>query len=149
MVKYTSIRVLLALSCLLGLELEQIDVKTAFLHRELEETIYMSQPEGSIKKGDENKVCLLKKSLYGLKHLPRQWYKRFDSFMLSNSFKRSNYDCYVYMKDVKNVKDEKVVHKIYLLLYVDDMLIASKDMKAISDLKRLLGKEFDMKDLGK
>ena len=51
--------------------------------------------------------------------------------MLSNSFKRSNYDCYVYMKDVKNVKDEKVIHKIYLLLYVDDMLIARKDMKAI------------------
>ena len=60
------------------LELEQLDVKTAFLHGMLDETIYMQQHPGLIKKGEENKVCLLLKSLYGLKESPRQWYKRFD-----------------------------------------------------------------------
>ena len=63
----TSIRMLLALVALQDLELEQLDVKTAFLHGELEEQIYMQQPEGFIVPGKEDYVCRLKKSLYGLK----------------------------------------------------------------------------------
>ena len=78
------------------LELEQLDVKTVFLHGELEKEIYMDQPEGFIVLGKENFVCKLKKSLYELKQSPRQWYKRFDSFMLSHGFKRSKYDRAVY-----------------------------------------------------
>ena len=66
-VKHTSIRMLLAIVAQFDLELEQIDVKTAFLHGELEEKIYIKQPEVYIQEGKENKVCLLKKSLYGLK----------------------------------------------------------------------------------
>lgn len=66
-VKHTSIRVLLAVVAKLDWELEQLDVKTAFLHGDLEETIYMHQPQGFVKPGEENKVFLLKKSLYGLK----------------------------------------------------------------------------------
>ena len=66
-VKHTSIRVLLAFVNQYDLELEQMDVKTAFLHGNLEERILMAQPEGFVKKGDEGNVCLLKKSLYGLK----------------------------------------------------------------------------------
>ena len=104
------------------LELEKLDVKTAFLHRELEEEIYMDQPEGCIVPGKENFVCKLKKSLYGLKQSPRQWYKRFDSFMLSHGFKKSEYDSSVYIKIVDG-------SPIYLLLYVDDMLIAAKSRK--------------------
>jgi len=74
-----------------NLELEQLDVKTAFLHGDLEEQIYMKQPEGFEVVGKEDHVCLLKKSLYGLKKSPRQWYKKFDSFMASINFSRSNY----------------------------------------------------------
>ena len=66
-VKYSSIRVLLVLVTKYDMELEQLDVKTAFLHGKLEEEIYMSQPEGFVEKGKEDHVCLLKKSLYGLK----------------------------------------------------------------------------------
>ena len=71
----------------LEFELEQLDVKTVFLHGELEEEIYMDQPEGFIVQGKENYVCKLKKSLYGLKQSPRQRYKMFDSFMLLHGFK--------------------------------------------------------------
>jgi hypothetical protein len=69
-------------------ELEQLDVKTAFLHGDLED-IYMDQPKGFAVPGKEDYVCRMKKSLYGLKQSPRQWYKRFDSFMISNGFQRS------------------------------------------------------------
>eukprot|EP00253_Pinus_taeda_P028006 PITA_28006 len=72
-VKISSIRVILGLVSTLNLECEQLDVKTAFLHGELEEEIYMEQPEGFIEKGKEGLVCRLKKSLYGLKQEPQQW----------------------------------------------------------------------------
>ena len=66
-VKHTSIRLILAIVAIQDLALEQLDVKTAFLHGSLNEEIYMSQPEGYFFQGDEDKVCLLKKSLYCLK----------------------------------------------------------------------------------
>ncbi|KAG8481237.1 hypothetical protein CXB51_026062 [Gossypium anomalum] len=91
-VKHSSIRALLGIVAMHDLELEQLDVKTAFLHGELEEDIYMQQPEGFYSFRKRGYVCLLKKSLYGLKQSPRQWYKRFDSFMTSHDFKRSSFD---------------------------------------------------------
>ena len=127
---------------LFDLELEQLDVKTAFLHGELEETIYMHQPEGYVVQGKEEHVCLLNKSLYGLKQSPRQWYKRFDSFMLDHGYSRSKYDSCVYHR--KSLEGSF----IYLFLYVDDMLIASKSMQEINRLKSQLSATFEMKDLG-
>ena len=73
MVKHTSIRTVLSLVAYFDMELEQMDVKTAFLHDELEETVYMVQPEGFTQHGQERLVCKLKKSLYGSKKSPRQW----------------------------------------------------------------------------
>ncbi|KAG8485910.1 hypothetical protein CXB51_020233 [Gossypium anomalum] len=141
-VKHSSIRALLGIVAMHDLELEQLDVKTAFLHGELKEDIYMQQPEGFIVLEKEDYVCLLRKSLYGLKQSPRQWYKRFDSFMTSYDFKRSSLDSCVYFK--KN-SDSSFV---YLLLYVDDMLIAAKDKGEIRKVKVQLSEEFKMKDLG-
>ena len=74
-VKHSSIRILLALVAQLNLELAQLDVKTAFLHGDLKEEIYMTQPEGHKVVVKDDWVCKLNKSLYGLKHSPRQWYK--------------------------------------------------------------------------
>ena len=102
------------------LELEQLDVKTAFLHGELEEDIYMAQPDGFQVPGKEKYVCRLKKSLYGLKQSPRQWYKRFDTYMIQLGYNRSPYDCCVYHNKATNGSF------IYLVLYVDDMLIAAE-----------------------
>ena len=73
----------------MNLEVEQLDVKTAFLHGDLEEEIYMHQPEGFVEKGKEHLVCRLKKSLYGLKQTPRQWYRKFDSFMTDQGYHKT------------------------------------------------------------
>lgn len=102
----------------------------------------MNQPEGFVEKGKERKVCLLKKALYGLKQSPRQWNKKFDEFMKTQDFRRSLYDPCVY------IKGSEVSHMIYLLIYVDDMLIASKDLCKIKELKENLKNRFEMKDLG-
>nr|GEV84704.1 retrovirus-related Pol polyprotein from transposon TNT 1-94 [Tanacetum cinerariifolium] len=138
-VRYTSIRAILALTTCKDYELEQLDVKTTFLHEILEEVIYMKQPPG-YEQG--NKVCLLKKFLYGLKQSLRQWYKRFNEYMLNNEFKRSSYDNCVYYRHYAPSE------YIYLLLYVDDMLIGCKSKAEIGSTKSLLKKEFDMKELG-
>ena len=87
-VKMTTIRLVLSMVAAENLELHQLDVKTAFLHGDLEEEIYMEQPEGYTAKGDEGLVCRLKKSLYGLKQAPRQWYKKFDGYMFEIGFTR-------------------------------------------------------------
>ena len=72
--KVTSIRLLLSVAAAFDFEIEQMDVKTSFLHGDLEEEIYMKQPEGFMVKGKKELVCRLKKSLYGLKQSPRMWY---------------------------------------------------------------------------
>ena len=126
----------------MDLELEQIDVKTAFLHGDLKEKIYMTQLEGFEVEGKEQLVCRLKKSIYGLKQAPRQWYKKFDSFMVSHEHRRTAADHCVYIRKFGNGKF------IILLLYVDDMLIVKQDSKMIDKLKRDMSKTFDMKDLG-
>ena len=74
-VKHCSIRILMAIVNQFNLELEQMDVKTTFLHGDLQETIYMEQPKGFVE--DKSRVCLLKKSLYRLKQIPKQWYHRY------------------------------------------------------------------------
>ena len=133
---------MLSIAAMLDHELEQRDVKIAFLHGDLEEELYMSQPEGFMKKGAEQQVCLLKKSLYGLKQSPRQWYKKFDEFMMQQGFQRSKFDSCVYFTAIKNKS------LMYFLIYVDDMLIASNDKSEIDALKRQLNKRFSMKNLG-
>jgi hypothetical protein len=140
-VKHSSIHILLALVAQFDLELAQLDVKTVFLHGDLEEEIYMSQPDGFKVTGKENWACKLKKSLYGLKQSPRQWYKRFDKFMTEYGYTRSQFDNCVYFRKFLDGSF------IYLLLYVDDMLIASKSKVEIDRLKAQLRTEFEMKDL--
>ncbi|CAA7051375.1 unnamed protein product [Microthlaspi erraticum] len=84
-----SLRIILALVAQYDLELHQMDVKTAFLNGDLEEEVYMCQPEGFIIEGQENMVCKLKKSIYGLKQASRQWYLKFDEIITKFGFKEN------------------------------------------------------------
>eukprot|EP00253_Pinus_taeda_P021795 PITA_21795 len=138
----TSIRTILSLVIVEDLHLEQIDVKTTFLHGGLEEEIYMQQPQGYEVKGKEKLVCRLKKSLYGLKQAPRQWYLKFDKFMSEQGYTRCQSDHYVYLKEKNDGS------YIILLLYVDDMLVVGSNMQEINVLKIKLENSFAMKDLG-
>ena len=81
-----TIRVLFALAASYGLHVHQIDVKTAFLYVELEEEIYMEQPDGFVVLGEENKVGRLIKFLYSLKQTPKQWHEKFDTTLTSAGF---------------------------------------------------------------
>jgi hypothetical protein len=139
--KLTSIRFILSIAAAFDLEVEQMDVKTTFLHGDLEEEIYMKQPEGFVVKGKKELVCKLKKSLYGLKQSPRMWYQKFDTYILGLGFVRSRADHCVYSKQVGN-------HFIYVVLYVDDMLLVGNNMDVIKEVKSQLSSKFDMKDLG-
>ena len=100
--RITSIRMLIAIASLYNMDIHQMDVKTAFLNGELDEEIYMEQPEGFVVEGQENKVCRLVKSLYGLKQVPKQWHEKFDHTMLSHGFKINECDKCVYIKTFSN-----------------------------------------------
>ena len=117
-----------------------MDVKTKFLHADLEEEIYMKKPEGFMVKGNKELVCRLKKSLYGLKQSPRMWYQKFDTYIRGLGFTRSKEDHCVYFKLIGD-------RVIYLFLYVDDMLLIGNDKEIIQDLKTQLFSKFDMMDI--
>ena len=116
-----------------------MDVKSAFLHGDLHEEIYMEQPPGYVQ-NNSSLVCLLNKSLYGLKQALRAWYAKMDSFLLDTGFSRFHSDPNVYTKKVGN-------HLIILVLYVDDLILTSSDPKILTHVKSSLKKNFKMSDL--
>ena len=139
--RLTTIRVLLSLAASYGLIVHQMDVKTAFLNGELEEEIYMDQPDGFVVKGEERKVCKLLKSLYGLKQAPKQWHEKFDRTLTSAGFVINEADRCVYYRHGGG-------DSVILCLYVDDILIFGTSMIVINEVKSFLSNSFDMKDLG-
>jgi hypothetical protein len=137
-VKLASIRILLAIAAVFGLEIHQMDVVTAFLAGDLEQEIYMEQPEG-YEMGGQDIVCRLIKSLYGLKQAPRVWNQRIRRYLKSVGFNQTYSDPCVYVN-----RDTGVL----IAMWVDDLIIFGKDMTSIQDLKAVLNKEYEMKDLG-
>uniref|UniRef100_A0A2N9F1H7 Reverse transcriptase Ty1/copia-type domain-containing protein n=1 Tax=Fagus sylvatica TaxID=28930 RepID=A0A2N9F1H7_FAGSY len=138
--RITSIRVLIALASIYKLVVHQMDVKIAFLNGNLDEEVYMNQPEGFVLLGNERKVCKLVKSLYGLKQAPKQWHEKFDTVILANSFKHNGADKCVYFKFT-------VEYGVIVCLYVDDMLIFGTNMLGVCETKKYLASMFKMKDL--
>nr|KAJ0215080.1 hypothetical protein LSAT_V11C300102060 [Lactuca sativa] len=140
--RISTIRLLLALTAIHNLVIHRMDVKTAFLNGDLDEEIYMKQPEGFVMPGNEHKVCKLKKSLYGLKQAPKQWHQKFDDVVLSNGFALNQADKCVYSKFDTSGKG------VMICLYVDDMLIFGTDLEQVDKTKKFLSSSFDMKDMG-
>ena len=136
-----SIRILLSIVVHYDYKIWQIDVKTAFLNDNLEEEIYMMQPEGFIAKNQEHMVCKLKRSIYGLKQTSTSWNIRFDQAIKSFGFEQNLDESCVYKRH-----RDKVV--IFLVLYVVDILLIGNDIGVMSSVKVWLLSQFDMKDLG-
>ena len=139
--KKDSLRIIMALVAHYDLELHQMDVKTAFLNGDLEEEVYMDQPQGFETTGKESLVCKWKKSIYGLKQTSRQWYSKFNNTILSYGFVENTIDTCIYMKVTGS-------QFVILVLYVDDILLAANDKGMLRDVKAFLSKNFEMKDMG-
>ena len=138
--KWATIRAILALAAIEDMELESVDISSAFLNGVLEEEVYMEQPEG-FHQGARDDFLLLLKGLYGLKQAPNIWHKKLNSVLLTLNFKQvlCEHSVWVYEKD-----DVKVIVPVF----VDDMTIASHSKNAILQLKSDLKKHFKIHDLG-
>jgi hypothetical protein len=137
-VSHDSFRILKSTVATLDLEMVQLDVKTAFLYGDLEEEIYLEQPEGFVVAGHETEVCRLKRSIYGLKQASHVWSARFSAFLHQQEFKQSDADpCFF----IRKRKDETT----FLIIYVDDGIIASNQPSSITDLLTALKEEFEIR----
>lgn len=138
--RITTFRFLIILANQYNLLLHHMDVQTAYLNGILEEEIYMRVPEGV--KAEKGQVCRLNKSLYGLKQSARCWFERFDGVLKEHGFRNSLVDRCLYFLDRGNIHVN-----IYVVLYVDDLLIATADKKTMINFKIYLMNHFKMKDL--
>ncbi|GJW50818.1 retrotransposon protein, putative, ty1-copia subclass [Tanacetum coccineum] len=136
-----AITILIAIVAFYDSEIWQMDVKTAFLNRYLSEEVYMLQPKDFVNPKFPNRVCKLKRSIYGLKQASRQCNKRFDDEIKKFSFSQNHDEPCVYMKASGS-------YVTFLILYVDDILIMGNNIPMLQDLKSYLGRCFTMKDLG-
>lgn len=137
-----TIRLLLALAAKNCWEVHHLDVKTAFLNGEIQEEVYVTQPEGFVKRGKEHLVYKLLKALYGLKQAPRAWYSKLNECLLNIGFVRCPYDQAVY---TKKMGDDVLI----VAVYVDDLLITGTSTRIIKEFKEQMASKFDMSDLGK
>lgn len=138
-VRYASIRFLISIAVQFDMEIHQMDAVTAFLQGDLGDEIYMQQPE--FFNDGSSKVCLLRKSIYGLKQASRIWNIKFSNVLTTAGYVRSTLDPCVYFKFVGH-------RKILISIYVDDVLIFSNCTELRSELRNILMTNFKMKDLG-
>ena len=143
--KLVTVKMLLSLAAIHGWSLTQLDVTNVFLHGGLMEKVYMSLPPGyTCREGKHlpsNAVCRLHKSIYGLKQASRQWFHKFSNDLLSEGFVQSTSDHTLFTK-------HQDTSFLALLIYVDDIIIASNDQLVVDTLKHTLNCKFKMKDLG-
>jgi len=135
------VRLLLAMAANRGWQVHHLDVKSAFLHGELEEEVYVSQPEGYVVEGKEQYVLKLSKALYGLRQAPRAWNVRLDRSLKKLKFRRCASEQTVYTRGVGK-------SAIILGVYVDDLIVTGEDPAEIKEFKEQMTKEFEMSDLG-
>ncbi|GJZ76803.1 ribonuclease H-like domain-containing protein [Tanacetum coccineum] len=140
-VKPGTIRTVLSLATSRHWPVHQLDVKNAFLHGDLSETVYMHQPPGFRDSVHPDYVCLLQRSLYGLKQAPRAWFQRFASYITRVGFHHSRCDSSLFI--YRQGSDTA-----YLLLYVDDIILTASSQTFLQQVIGWLHQEFSMTDLG-
>jgi len=140
-VKPATIRSVLSIAASRTWPIHQLDVKNAFLHGHLEETVYCQQPPGFVDPGAPDHVCRLQKSLYGLKQAPRAWYQRFATFIRQLGFIASTSDTSLFIL-------REGTSLAYLLLYVDDIVLTASSSALLQRIMTWLSSEFAMTDLG-
>lgn len=139
-VRHSTLRLLFAISVKLGLDITQLDVKTAYLNGHLKEEIYMCAPEGFVSEMS-GKILKLKKAVYGLKQSALAWYERIRDVLCKNNYKNCTQEPCIFTKMCNDVK-------IIIAVYVDDFLIFSNSKNETEKLKCILNSEFEIKDLG-
>ncbi|XP_019168035.1 PREDICTED: uncharacterized protein LOC109163785 [Ipomoea nil] len=140
-VKPTTVRLLLSLAISRGWVIRQLDVHNAFLNGNLAETVYMRQPPGYEDQSRPDDVCLLQRSLYGLKQAPRAWFNRLHAFLVSVGFSPSKNDVSLFIYTRASIC-------LYLLVYVDDILVMGSDASCVTRLLTDLASEFKIRDMG-
>ena len=137
-------RILLHLSAKQGHVMHQFDVKTALLHSPIEEEVYLEQPQEFVKRGSDGEklVCRLNKSIYGLKQVANNWYKELENFLLREGFTRGKNDHCLFA-------GSEAEDHTFILVWVDDIIVASRSMTVISDFKKALEATFHMEDRGR
>ncbi|KAJ4769875.1 Retroelement pol polyprotein-like [Rhynchospora pubera] len=138
--KMVTVRTFLAVAVARGWELHQMDVHNAFLHGDLHEEVYMRLPPG-FSSQHPGKVCRLRKSLYGLRQAPRMWFSKLNAVLQAYGFIQSYADYSLFTLERKDIS-------LAILVYVDDLVIAGNNSKAIGQFKQYLSSTFYMKDLG-
>ncbi|BBN68061.1 transposable element gene, partial [Prunus dulcis] len=128
-----TIRLVVSLAAQNSWPVYQLDVKSAFLHGELNEKVFIDQPPGYVQKGNEKKVFRLKKALYGLKQAPRAWYSRIDAYFSKAGFQKCPHEHTLFVKYGEG----------------DDLLFTGNDEAMFVEFKSSMMSEFDMTDLGK
>ena len=135
--RFETVRLVLAQDAQLKWQVYQFDIKSAFLNGDLQEEVYVTQPESFIKEGNETKVSKLKKALYGLKQAPRAWYSMIDGYFQENGYIRSENKPTLYVKKEGN-------DFIIVCLYVDDIIYSSSFGSLVDNFKSQIMNEFEM-----
>uniref|UniRef100_A0A2N9IMI3 Uncharacterized protein n=1 Tax=Fagus sylvatica TaxID=28930 RepID=A0A2N9IMI3_FAGSY len=141
-IKPTTVRAILSIAISAGWAIRQIDIQNAFLHGHLSEDVFMAQPPGYQHPSYPNHVCKLKKAIYGLKQAPRAWFSRLSSRLLQLGFHGSLSDSSLFIYKSKSFT-------MFILIYVDDIIITCSNPTEIDELLLLLQSDFAVKNLGK
>ncbi|KAL0280832.1 UNVERIFIED_CONTAM: hypothetical protein PYX00_002008 [Menopon gallinae] len=139
--RYELIRTLLAIAVNEQMYVHQLDVVSAYTQGFLSDEVYMEQPEAFVDKKNKDHVCKLVRPLYGLKQSGREWYKRINDYLVNKGGMNAEGDPCIYVFGTNE-------NRVILLIYVDDILLASKSLEEMNEIKELLKREFEITDLG-